>query len=298
VITPIASTRAVQYNRCVGRPTRDLRAAGGIWYITATCPRFPLERHDELELHLVVNGTGSVVCGSREYALGRGTLVWLLPGHWHAITSASPDLALWVGMFSPDLVEEARALDSGIAQGSAAECIRVSTEELAALSEQCFRLLRLRRSREAFEHALGALLVRAWHARETTLDREPEIHQAVSRAAELLTHAHQPMPLHELAKRAGLSPFHLSRAFHARMGVTLAHYANHQRVQRFECLFGEGNERNLLEAALDAGFGSYSQFFRVYTLVSGSSPHVHRERIARHIAPRERWASPLGAGVR
>jgi transcriptional regulator GlxA family with amidase domain len=92
-----------------------------------------------------------------------------------------------------------------------------------------------------------------------------------------------------LSRRVGLSPFQLSRAFHARMGVTLAHYGNHQRVQRFECLFGDGTGATMLRAALDAGFGSYSQFFRMYRIVTGWTPQVHRGRVVERAAPLERW---------
>jgi AraC-like DNA-binding protein len=236
-----------------------------------------------------------VAAGGQDHELRRGGAVWLLPGHWHVMTRASSDLVLWVAMFEPDLVELARGIDASIGHGRAAEHVFVAPNDLTLLSQRFFRMLRLRMQRSAFDLELTELLVHAWQLRDAADDCETGVHPAVARAATLLTSAEEQLSLPALARRAGLSPFQLSRAFHARMGVTLTHYANHQRVQRFESLFGAGERYNLLEAALAAGFGSYSQFFRVYRAVTGWSPEVHVERAKSAIAPRERWVPPLGA---
>ena len=51
--------------------------------------------------------------------------------------------------------------------------------------------------------------------------------------------------------------------FKAVKGVSLVDYRNRLRLDRFVALLDRGGT-NLLEAALEAGFGSYSQFHRVF----------------------------------
>jgi methylphosphotriester-DNA--protein-cysteine methyltransferase len=270
---------------------------GSIGYATAACARFPIERHEEMELNLVVAGSATVQAGSETYELTRGRLVWMLPGQWHGFTQASPDLALWVGMFSAGLIDTVRLLDRSLAEGRVSACVCLDDEEVRRLSAWCFTLMRCRQDTTRFNLELAGFLLSAWRARARSRADERDPHPAVTRAAALLTYSEDRWSLPTLSKRVGLSPFQLSRTFHAHMGVPLAHYANHQRVQLFEYLFGDGNRHNLLATALAAGFGSYSQFFRVFRLVTGRTPDVHDQLVRgaipyRHEPTRERWAYP------
>jgi len=274
------------------------RPWGSIGYTTAACLRFPIERHDELELNLVVAGSATVRAGNETRELGRGTLVWLPSGQWHGCTRASHDLAVWVGMFSPELVDALRQRDRSLASGTAPECVCIADEELQRLASRCFALMHRRENIVRFNLELAELLLGAWQVRTLARADEREPHPAVVKAAALLTYSEDRWSLAALSKRVGLSAFQLSRAFHAHLGVTLGHYANHQRVQLFEYLFDDGSRRNLLATALEAGFGSYSQFFRVMRLVTGRTPEafcklVRGEESYRHQPMRERWAYPI-----
>jgi AraC-like DNA-binding protein len=77
----------------------------------------------------------------------------------------------------------------------------------------------------------------------------------------------------ELAAELDVSLGRLMRVFKAEMGVSLGEYRNRIRLDRFTVLLDTG-ERNLLQAALAAGFGSYAQFHRVF-------------RAFRHVTPRD-----------
>ena len=74
-----------------------------------------------------------------------------------------------------------------------------------------------------------------------------------------------------IAIQMGISPGHLARSFKSEMGVSLVEYRNRLRIERFLRSVQLGNE-SLLRAALDAGFGSYAQFFRVYRKLLGTTP--------------------------
>lgn len=74
-----------------------------------------------------------------------------------------------------------------------------------------------------------------------------------------------------LARKLGTTPGRLGRAFKTALGESVGEYRNRVRVQRFLVVV-DPRGGNLLEAALDAGFGSYAQFHRVFRRAFGRSP--------------------------
>ena len=55
-------------------------------------------------------------------------------------------------------------------------------------------------------------------------------------------------------------------------GQTLLQFRNRCRLDRFFELYGDGSRRKMVDAALDAGFGSYPQFHRVFRAQIGCAP--------------------------
>jgi AraC-like DNA-binding protein len=49
-------------------------------------------------------------------------------------------------------------------------------------------------------------------------------------------------------------------------------------VERFLDIYGTGQRRTMLDAALEAGFGSYPQFHRVFKRMMGYSPMQFRQQ--------------------
>jgi len=87
----------------------------------------------------------------------------------------------------------------------------------------------------------------------------------------------------ELAARVNLSTHRLSRLFKLQMGTRLVEFRNRQRLQRFLLELGDGETRNLLGLALEVGFGSYTQFNRVFKRVMGCSPAQYQRQKIAHI---------------
>jgi AraC-like DNA-binding protein len=77
----------------------------------------------------------------------------------------------------------------------------------------------------------------------------------------------------DIAARLEVSLGRLAHVFKMELGISMVDYRNRVRLNRFTVLLDKGR-RNLLEAALAAGFGSYAQFHRVF-------------RALRHVTPRE-----------
>ena len=83
-----------------------------------------------------------------------------------------------------------------------------------------------------------------------------------------------------LARSVHITPRVLAKHFRDQVGVPLVDYRNRVRVERFLGLVERGGG-NLLQAALDAGFGSYAQFHRVFRRMLGVTPREYltgRER--------------------
>jgi AraC-like DNA-binding protein len=84
----------------------------------------------------------------------------------------------------------------------------------------------------------------------------------------------------ELGRKLGITPGRLGRAVKAALGEPLCDYRNRMRLQRFFAIV-DPTGGNLLAAALDAGFGSYAQFHRVFHKIFGCSPIEHVRQVAR-----------------
>jgi methylphosphotriester-DNA--protein-cysteine methyltransferase len=119
--------------------------------------------------------------------------------------------------------------------------------------------------------------MRAWELhRAAPEDRLPRsVHPAVAKAARLIRDEVDVPKIDDLAKQCGLSPSRLSRLFKQQTGVSMVGYRQRQCLDRFFRIWNddkEGGEQNLLTACLNAGFGSYPQFFRVCKQLTGLTP--------------------------
>jgi transcriptional regulator GlxA family with amidase domain len=63
------------------------------------------------------------------------------------------------------------------------------------------------------------------------------------------------------------------------MGLSVVQFRNHVRIQRFILRLGRAERQNLLQVALDSGFGSYPQFHRAFHQVTGYAPSEHVRRV-------------------
>jgi AraC family transcriptional regulator len=86
-----------------------------------------------------------------------------------------------------------------------------------------------------------------------------------------------PLSLGELADAAGLSPYHFSRLFSGRYGLSPMAYV---RVRRLEAAAGRlrgGARISLIDLALDCGFDSQEGFTRAFTRLFGVAPGRYRD---------------------
>jgi AraC-like DNA-binding protein len=244
-------------------------------------------RHAELEVNLVVRGTASYLLGDRRYALTPGTLTWLFPGQDHVLVDESADHELWWAAFRPALVarlattRHARPLLQEDPVGDFSR--RLDSGRVRRLGALFHEVQDAERADDVLVNAgLAYLLTFAWRA---FLDSDDvvegvDLHPAVETVARMLQADPDAGDLATLARAARLSSSHLSRIFKEQTGVSISRFRNQQRLQRFLRLYAGGRRTTALAAALEAGFGSYAQFHRVFREHTGRSPSALRTAAA------------------
>lgn len=257
---------------------------GRLWLHGSTSQMRTPHRHAEIEMNLVTAGRAAYLLGDRRYDLTRDTLVWLFPGQDHILLEESEDYVMWIGVFKPALLARvcvtpaSAALREPDPPGQWSR--RLASEQSARLGALFQELSEARTDTARYNAGLGYALLSAWSAYHEAAEQAagPDVHPAVERAARLLRDESEPLTVEQLAACVGLSGSRLSRLFHQQTGIALVDFRNQQRLQRFLRLYGRGRTVSVLDAALDAGFGSYPQFHRVFKQQMGCSPTEYRRR--------------------
>jgi AraC-like DNA-binding protein len=246
--------------------------------------RFRLEErhfHDELELHFVERGRCLFVLEDRQFELGAGAMLWIAPRRDHLLIETSPDLRRWlllarVKAVSKVLPKAALArvmgpqpIESGVLPARHAAALRRTYAELRP---------QLRAESPLPNAAIGYALARSYLVYESAGKKSDAsaLHPAVSHALRVLREGSPPLSLSELARRCRVSEAHLSKMFASQVGVSVTDFRNRVRLERFLEAYGDGSGPSLFAAALDAGFGSYPQFHRVFCRLMGYPPGAHR----------------------
>jgi AraC-like DNA-binding protein len=233
--------------------------------------------HAELELNLVTRGSGTYLLANRKYQIRRGDLLWLFPAQEHVLIEQTSDFEMWIAVFKRQAIRRT-AVDPAArplleADPAGEGCRRLGRRELGRLEELLGELAGVMDRPGLLNAGLRYALLSAWRCFEGAADVPVrDIHPAVERAARLIREDATTLCLNELAHQAGLSAPRLSRLFKEQTGLAMVDFRNRQRIARFVEIYGTGQRRTILDAALEAGFGSYPQFHRVFKRVIGCSP--------------------------
>jgi len=267
-------------------------------------PKLESHHHAELELNLVVRGWVTYVVGGRRFTFRSRTLFWLFPEQEHQLVARSDDAQYYVAVFKPSLISRAcrtpayEELKRGNHDHSSVlnTHLRPDTFDLIrktmdSLMEGALDADVLNReagygwlSSFSFEHGdpdglnagLRHLLLLCWRSRTAGKGRGNALalHRAVHRALELMSDGGVEFSLSQLARACGTSDAYLSRTFRRQIGVPLSHYRNSLRLSRFWEEFRGPEQKTVAEAVYAAGFGSYAQFYKVFTQAYGQGPRA------------------------
>jgi AraC-like DNA-binding protein len=239
-------------------------------------------RHDELEINFVIKGRASCLVDEKKYDLRPQTQIWLFPNQEHVLLDQSSDLQMWILIFKPRMIRKLCSSDTykelTKADPPSDFCRQLSLQVAANLNGQFEELAKLAGDIDRFNSGLGYAMLNAWAAH---LEAErptvgADVHPAVEKAARLLQGGDDINNVESLASQSGLSASRLSRLFKKQTGVSLVDFRNRQRIEKVLKAYGRGQRVTMLQAALDAGFGSYIQFYRVFSKVMKCTPAEYR----------------------
>ena len=237
--------------------------------------------HDALEINLVLRGSGHVLLENRRYPLLPGHLVWLWPGQRHVPSDWSSDMLLWIVEWQPACLErlkKARRRDLPAPADLAHPfCRRLDAPALQRIDGLLSAVAALAHP-DAFNRGLDFALFALWDEfiAAPPLEDCPPFHPKLETILKLLADPDQNPTQAQLAQLVHVSPGHLSALFQKQTGLSIPAYRNRIRLQDFFRRTHAHPEIRLLQHALDSGFGSYAQFYRVFTQALGTSPRQWR----------------------
>ena len=262
----------------------DSLREGAVWPFDRRYIR-PRHFHGQLECLLVRRGSAKLYLATQTEVVCARQLCWILPGVPHVMGDFSPDFDMWVVELDAALVDDCWA--TIVPTGSGRDHTPFESWSLA-LGEQLAGRPVVDASAEVAER-LGELAAGVWAAtlpiearsrlaafgllalKATLANVETRRPLSVGQLASCLLLASPTMDRGAVAAEMGVSEGFLSRAIHKDLGVTFVEHRARARVAHFLALV-QAKESNFLAAALAAGFGSYSQFHRTFSRMSGSRP--------------------------
>ena len=251
---------------------------GGLEMLSASLSAFEFRPHAHEEFFLAVTDRGLVTptYRGRSHAIGPGELIVLNPEEPHA--GGPPPGVRWTYRalyLRPELV---RAVVSGVPR-FAGDVVR--DPQVAAGLRRYHRLGHQPGSDPlAREEQLAATLARlVRYAAAPVAERVGREPAAVRRSRDHLeAYAHERVTLAELARCAGLSPYHLCRVFHAAVGMTPHAYQTQVRVRRAKAMLRAGQP--IPQVAAEAGFYDQAHLNRHFKLIVGVTPGQFRRGCA------------------
>ena len=234
------------------------------------------EAHRELVVLLGLSGRARYLMDGAVHELGPGSLLWAFSGQAHVLLSDTLDFDMWVFLISERVLppDEGTSFPPvNVPAGGGVSPRRLDPKATRVLSDIA-ELIRAEPEARARRTGLRWWLMRAWSYWKAADELDVvHVHPAVERAARLLR-AEPDMPLATLAREAGLSQSRLARVFREDTGARLTEFRTDQKLERVDSLI-RTRRTTLTAAALDAGFGSYSQFFRTFQSRRGISPREY-----------------------
>lgn len=243
--------------------------------------------HAQVELNFVIHGHVAYRLGGRDVRLRAGDMCLFWGGQPHEMYDASTD-AYYAGVHLPLFNFFTLRLPSPIYDGVIKGSILLTTSTGAADHENFSRWYRYIESGNPakIQNAIDELLLRierigleAYEVPDISSSPREQLvadSRKVSQmgnfvAANFLNEINSD----EIARSAGLHPKYAMGLFKKSTGMTLSKYINLLRISRSQALLmREG--RNVLQVAMDSGFGSVSAFNKSFRSLAGMSPSDFR----------------------
>ena len=238
-------------------------------------PEWPVGAHPGFEVAWARRGAIRYEIHGKSFEVPVGSAMFVPPQILHRtrIVPGTEATSLWIGR---ELITEiaevvganVRHFEPRVLAGAA-----VATLGDALLQEAQGDMLGGFLTADALGEALVVQLLRGFEQR--TASGDTRVDAAIDR---IETSYAEALTVDELARAAGMSRYHFSRAFRARTGSSPYQYLVRTRIKRAAELLRRGR-RNVTEAAFEVGFSDLGRFSRAFQRELGVSPSQYKRRV-------------------
>ena len=237
-------------------------------------------RHQELVVLAGLQGRMRYFIDDTLLDFGPGTLLFAHSDQSHFLVEDTPDFDMIVVVVAPELLSseihptQLRAARAGLGPDPRTLPL-AAIEELSALAAPLVG----ESDWPTLSSGLSWWLCRAWsHWQEARFEDISTTHPGVAFALAAIR-SDPAKPLTIIAAEASLSLSRLGQAFKHQTGMTMQQYRTRHRLELVDQILQRQPGTSMLTAALDAGFGDYSRFYRAYVAAHGCSPSLARKNV-------------------
>jgi methylphosphotriester-DNA--protein-cysteine methyltransferase/quercetin dioxygenase-like cupin family protein len=263
-------------------------ATGAIWPFSRESWR-PAHYHPQVELLLVTRGRMRERVGQVTHTAHAGHLVWHLPGIEHELVEASSDCEFVVVQVEPDVCADVHRSFGRVESGAGVTPApfgdwirdlgwmaagRPVVEMKGADRDRVLEACAITCAADSLRPEQAATRVRAalegaW--RSTRDDHDDRRANSLVELACCLSLEDPSLDRAGMCRALDVSVGYLSRVFRRELGLAFVEQRARSRLVGF-CTRVMRQEHSYLDAALLAGFGSYSQLHRVFVELVGVRP--------------------------
>lgn len=241
-------------------------------------PLFVYHAHEDLEINVVTAGDAEILIQGKTCTLIRGTVLFLRPAEYHMLIKRSDNFRMKILVMNREQVEYLKK-KAGIANALFDKenlFVNILDKDGLRLLENCLTVEFFKAfspaSKDSFLRESLHLILQLC-ASSGPENKKQKLHPAIFQAIEMLEESQMMAKLKDISEQIDMDSAQLSRIFQQSLGMSFVEYRNVSRLERFLFLRKTKNY-NLLEAASEAGFGSYRSFYRIYKQVYGHSPRA------------------------
>jgi AraC-like DNA-binding protein len=257
------------------------------FYRTCLSDPYPLHWHDFFEMSLIIKGTGNHYLNGSEQTIGPGSIFFLTPVDLHTIDPLGESLWLYNLIFSDNLISEklrdfmlTNMGDQSLTATLTGEQFKEIRTEYEWIENEIQAYLP---GQDILVHsAIERMLILIYRQAISTKNNGTAIqnlHPGLRKALYYMQHHfREPLLLNEVASRANLAPRYFSELFHTQTGQTYQAYLQELRV-RFARKLLVSTQLPITEVYLRSGFGSFSQFNRVFRQQYNHAPREYRQSL-------------------
>ena len=236
---------------------------------------FAPHSHDTFVVGVWESGAATVRCDARERTYAGDDVLVINPGTVHSAGAAAPEGWRYRAIYPSVALVESVLADEPSRPALFFDCAQVSDAQLAADIRHLLERMAHRADTLGLEEALVSLVHRLWNrASLVRPEHDGSARSALVRArAYIDAHATDALSLGRIASEAGMSQYHLVRAFARRFGQTPYAYFMERRVHEARRLLGEGGRP--IEVAIRCGFADQSHLTRHFKRIVGVTPGAY-----------------------